>query len=185
MNSTTVHGHDKDHRQSVPCSDPVDFSYRVLSDGPAVRNMDLAPNKQTSAPVGTEHPARKFPASQPEDHDFSAQTVLFTVFLFFVAGLMEIGGGWCVWQWLRESKSFAYGIFGFVVLALYGVVPTFQPEGAGAFYRVYAAYGCWFIVLSLFWGMLVDGNKPDLGDWVGCVIAFVGALAITFWPWRK
>ena len=24
--------------------------------------------------------------------------------LFLVAGLAEIGGGWLVWQWLREGK---------------------------------------------------------------------------------
>ena len=26
-----------------------------------------------------------------------------SVVLFIVAGLYEIGGGWLVWQWLRES----------------------------------------------------------------------------------
>ena len=49
---------------------------------------------------------------------------------------------------------------------LYGVVPTFQPQTAGTedFGRVYAAYGCWFIMLSLAWGWAVAGNRPDAGD---------------------
>ena len=28
-----------------------------------------------------------------------------SVFLFLVAGMCEIGGGWMVWQWLREGKG--------------------------------------------------------------------------------
>ena len=60
---------------------------------------------------------------------------------------------------------------------LYGVVPTFQPQTAGTedFGRVYAAYGCWFIMLSLAWGWAVDGNRPDAGDGIGALLAAVGA----------
>ena len=66
--------------------------------------------------------------------------------LFILAGLCEIGGGWLVWQWLRESRSWPWGFIGGLVLILYGVIPTFQPAHFG---RVYAAYGGVFIVLSL------------------------------------
>ncbi|MDR4473810.1 MAG: hypothetical protein R3B11_13555 [Nitrospira sp.] len=34
-----------------------------------------------------------------------------------------------------------------------GIVPTYQPSH---FDRVYAAYGGWFIILSILWGGLVD-----------------------------
>ena len=61
-----------------------------------------------------------------------------SVALFLLAGLCEIGGGWLVWQWLRESRSWLWGLGGGLVLCLYGVIPTFQPAHFG---RVYAAYG--------------------------------------------
>ena len=82
-------------------------------------------------------------------------------------------------------------------------MPTFQPQTAGTedFGRVYAAYGCWFIMLSLArrrrpritptpielvcaqaWGWAVDGNRPDAGDGIGAGLAAVGAVVITFYP---
>ena len=73
------------------------------------------------------------------------------VALFVAAGVLEIGGGWMWWQALREGKPWWYAVIGSAMLCLYGVVPTFQPQTAGTedFGRVYAAYGCWFILLSL------------------------------------
>ena len=47
------------------------------------------------------------------------------------------------------------------MLVLYGIIPTFQPAHFG---RVYAAYGGVFIVLSLLWGWMFDGNRPDRLD---------------------
>ena len=43
--------------------------------------------------------------------------------LFALAGLAEIGGGWLVWQWLREGKSWMVGLVGAAVLVIYGVLP--------------------------------------------------------------
>jgi small multidrug resistance family-3 protein len=74
--------------------------------------------------------------------------------LFAFAGLAEIGGGYLVWQWLREGKGILLGVAGGVILVLYGIIPTFQSESA--FGRVYAAYGGIFIVLSILWGMFFD-----------------------------
>ena len=83
-----------------------------------------------------------------------ATTYVVIVLLFFAAGVLEIGGGWMWWQALREGKPWWYAVIGSAMLCLYGVVPTFQPQTAGTedFGRVYAAYGCWFIMLSLAWG---------------------------------
>jgi len=55
-----------------------------------------------------------------------AKKILTSVFLFFVAGLCEIGGGYLVWLWLREDFSWMLGAVGGFVLFLYGIVPTFQ-----------------------------------------------------------
>jgi drug/metabolite transporter superfamily protein YnfA len=32
-----------------------------------------------------------------------------TILLYLLAGLAEIGGGWLVWQWLREGRSVLVG----------------------------------------------------------------------------
>ena len=101
--------------------------------------------------------------------------------LFIIAGLAEIGGGWLMWQWLREGKALWLGVAGGVVLILYGVIPTLQQEAA--FGRVYAAYGGVFIVLSLLWGWLVDGWRPDRYDVLGAAIAMIG-VAIIMWGRR-
>ena len=113
-----------------------------------------------------------------------AATYAVIVALFFAAGVLEIGGGWMWWQALREGKPWWYAVVGSAMLCLYGVVPTFQPQTAGTeeFGRVYAAYVCWFILLSLAWGWAVDGNRPDAGDGIGAGLAAVGAVVITFYP---
>ena len=67
--------------------------------------------------------------------------------LFLLAGVCEIGGGYLVWQWLRDGKSIIVGLIGGAVLVLYGIIPTLQPATFN-FGRVYAAYGGVFIILS-------------------------------------
>jgi len=106
--------------------------------------------------------------------------MLKSLLLFVLAGLAEIGGGYLVWLYLREKKHFLIGIAGAIVLVLYGVIPTLQnyPQ----FGRVYAAYGGIFIVLSLFWGWGVDKKRPDRYDWLGGIIAFIGAAIIIWMP---
>ena len=100
--------------------------------------------------------------------------------LFAAAGLAEIGGGWLVWQWLRESRPWPVGLLGALVLVGYGVLPTLQASPH--FGRVYAAYGGAFIVLSLLWGWLFDGFKPDRWDIIGAGICLAGMLTIFFGP---
>ena len=102
----------------------------------------------------------------------------YTIILFILAGVAEIGGGYLVWLWLREGKPYWYGIFGGLILALYGIIPTLQK--LPAFGRVYAAYGGVFIILSILWGWGVDKKTPDTYDWIGAVICLVG-VSIIFW----
>ena len=102
------------------------------------------------------------------------------VVLFILAGLAEIGGGYLIWQCLRAGYSWYWGIVGGVILAIYGVIATFQTFPS--FGRVYAAYGGVFIVLSLLWGWGIDRKSPDLYDWIGAAICLVGAAIILFAP---
>jgi small multidrug resistance family-3 protein len=69
------------------------------------------------------------------------------------------------------------------VLCAYGLIPTLQPQEA-TFSRVYAVYGGFFVILSYAWGAAVDGDRPDVGDWVGGSVALAGVLVAWFWPRR-
>jgi len=106
--------------------------------------------------------------------------ILKSALLFVVAGLCEIGGGYLVWLWLRSGKGFWIGILGGLILFVYGVVPTFQPETN--FGRIYAAYGGVFVVLSILWGWLIDKQPPDRFDLLGGFICMVGVTVIMYWP---
>lgn len=102
-----------------------------------------------------------------------------SLFLFLLAGLCEIGGGYLVWLWLREGKGFWMAALGGAILFLYGVVPTWQPAHFG---RVYAAYGGIFVLLSLLWGWWIDQHRPDFYDVLGASLCFLGVFVIMYWP---
>ncbi|HEX2912411.1 MAG TPA: YnfA family protein [Chloroflexia bacterium] len=107
-------------------------------------------------------------------------TVLGSLFLFGLAGLAEIGGGWLVWQVVREGASWFWALVGGAVLICYGFIPTLQP--VKEFGRVYAAYGGWFIILSLLWGWLIDKQNPDKWDLLGAGFCIIGAVIIIYGP---
>lgn len=109
----------------------------------------------------------------------TAATIAASVGLFLLAGLLEIGGGYLVWLWLRDERSVSLGMLGGLILFLYGVIPTLQPSHFG---RVYAAYGGVFVVLSLLWGWTVDGNTPDHFDMIGAALCLVGVSIIMYAP---
>lgn len=102
-----------------------------------------------------------------------------SLLVFVMAGICEIGGGYLVWLWIKESKPLYYGIIGLVILGLYGIVATLQPSNFG---RVYATYGGIFIVMSLLWAWRIDGFKPDRYDIIGAVIALTGVMIIMYAP---
>lgn len=103
-------------------------------------------------------------------------------FLFFLAGIAEIGGGYFIWIWLKNDAGIMWGVTGGIVLIIYGVIPTFQQFPN--FGRIYAAYGGVFIIMSILWGWWIDGIKPDNYDWLGTIIALIGT-AIILWSPRK
>jgi len=105
--------------------------------------------------------------------------VLKSLLIFILAGVCEIGGGYLIWQWLKEGKPLWYGIFGAAILVLYGMVATLQTANFG---RVYATYGGIFIVLSLLWAWKVDHFKPDRYDILGALVALIGVCIIFYAP---
>ena len=106
-------------------------------------------------------------------------TTIFSLLVFVLSGLCEIGGGYLIWLWLREGKSIWLAIVGAILLTTYGFVATLQPANFG---RAYAAYGGIFIMLSILWGWRIDNVAPDRLDWVGATIILVGVLIMMYAP---
>lgn len=102
-----------------------------------------------------------------------------SIVIFIAAGLLEVGGGWLMWKWLREHWAIGWGLAGAFILMLYGVVPTLQLAHFG---RVYAVYGGFFIALSLAWGWAFDGNRPDRWDVMGASVAIAGVALMMYAP---
>lgn len=106
--------------------------------------------------------------------------ILHAIILFLIAGIAEIGGGYLIWLWIREGKPYYWGLFGGMILSLYGIIAAFQSFPS--FGRVYAAYGGVFIFLSVLWGWGIDNKTPDIYDWIGAGICLLGVSVILFAP---
>jgi small multidrug resistance family-3 protein len=107
------------------------------------------------------------------------EVIVTTLGIFFFAALLEIGGGYLVWKWLREHKGKIFGLVGGLILFAYGMVPTLQPAEFG---RVYATYGGIFVVSSVIWGFWVDRKKPDKFEIIGSIIVLVGIAVMFYFP---
>jgi small multidrug resistance family-3 protein len=105
--------------------------------------------------------------------------IIKSFFIFLLAGLCEIGGGYLVWLWLKEGKPFWYGLAGALILVMYGVVATLQTA---SFARTYATHGGFFIVMSLLWAYKFDNFRPDKFDIIGASIALIGVCVIFYAP---
>jgi small multidrug resistance family-3 protein len=79
----------------------------------------------------------------------------------------------------RNGAYWPVGLLGAAVLMLYGIVPTYQ---AAHFGRVYAAYGGWFVLLSILWGWAIDRVSRDRFDLLGGAICLAGVAVIMYWP---
>ena len=102
-----------------------------------------------------------------------------TLGIFFLAAVLEIGGGYLVWKWLRDHKGKILGFVGAIVLFTYGIVMTLQPENFG---KVYATYGGIFVVASIIWGYWIDKKKPDRFEIIGSVVVLIGVAIMFYLP---
>ena len=98
---------------------------------------------------------------------------------FILAGLCEIGGGYLLWQYLRQGRPWWWGVAGAALLVGYGVVATWQPTNFG---KTYAVYGGIFIVMSIAWAWCFDGFRPDRYDVAGGLLMLLGVAVVLFWP---
>jgi small multidrug resistance family-3 protein len=98
---------------------------------------------------------------------------------FILAGLCEIGGGYLLWQCLRQGRPWWWGVAGAALLVGYGVVATWQPSSFG---KTYAVYGGIFIIMSIAWAWYFDGFRPDRYDVAGGLLMLAGIAVVLFWP---
>ncbi len=84
-----------------------------------------------------------------------------------------------MYLWIRQKKRLIFGIVGGIILFTYGIIPTLQPSNFG---RLYAAYGGFFIISSILWGMMIDKKKPDRYEIIGATVAVLGAAIIFYGP---
>ena len=102
-----------------------------------------------------------------------------TSFAFYaIAAVAEIGGCFAFWAWLRLGKSVYWILPGIVSLIVFAVLLTrINSMFAG---RTFAAYGGVYIVASLLWLWIIEGQRLDKWDILGAIICIAGAVLILF-----
>lgn len=98
-----------------------------------------------------------------------------TVFLFIVTAIAEITGCFLPYVWLRKGGSPWLLVPAAVSLAVFVWLLAMHPAASG---RVYAAYGCVYVVVALLWLRIVDGVLLTATDLIGGAVAIAGMLII-------
>ena len=102
-----------------------------------------------------------------------------TSFAFYaIAAVAEIIGCFAFWAWLRLDKSVYWILPGIISLIVFSVLLTrINSMFAG---RTFAAYGGVYIVASLLWLWIIEGQRLDKWDILGAIICIAGAVVILF-----
>ncbi|MFT3690199.1 YnfA family protein [Paenirhodobacter sp.] len=103
-----------------------------------------------------------------------------TLVLYSAAALAEIGGCFAFWAWWRMGRSVVWLAPGMVSLALFAWLLAQSPADQAG--RAYAIYGGIYIVASLAWLWLVEGQAPDRWDLMGAALCLCGAAVILWGP---
>lgn len=98
------------------------------------------------------------------------------VALFVLAAFFEIAGCFAFWVWLRRGGTPLVALVGVASLIAFAFALT-RVDSAFAG-RAYAAYGGIYIVVSLAWLWVVEGQPPTRTDLAGAALAVAGALVI-------
>ena len=98
-----------------------------------------------------------------------------TLLLFVVSAIAEIVGCYLPYVWLRKGGSPWLLVPAALSLAVFTWLLTMHPAASG---RVYAAYGCVYVVTALLWLRVVDGAPLESTDLAGGAVAIAGMLII-------
>lgn len=104
-----------------------------------------------------------------------------TFLLFSLTALAEIVGCYLPYVWLRKGGSAWLLLPAALSLALFAWLLTMHPAASG---RIYAAYGCVYVVTALVWLRCVDGVPLSTTDILGGAVALLGMLIIVS-GWSK
>ena len=96
--------------------------------------------------------------------------------IYALAALGEIAGCFSFWAWLRLGKPVWWLLPGMLSLAAFAYLLTRIPADAAG--RAYAAYGGVYIVGSVLWLWLAEGQRPDRWDIAGAAVCLVGSAII-------
>jgi small multidrug resistance family-3 protein len=107
-------------------------------------------------------------------------TALQTFALYAAAALAEIAGCFAFWAWLRLGASGLWLAPGLASLATFAWFLTLAPVDLAG--RAYAAYGGVYIIASLAWMWVAEGQRPDRWDIGGAAMCLAGAAAILLGP---
>ncbi len=103
-----------------------------------------------------------------------------SVLAYLAVALLEIGGCFAFWAWVRMERSAWWLAPGVACLVGFAWLLTrIDVAHAG---RAYAAYGGVYIACSLVWLWAVEGSRPDRWDLIGAAICMIGAAVILFGP---
>lgn len=100
--------------------------------------------------------------------------------VYVVAAVAEIAGCFAFWAWLRLDQSPLWLVPGIALLALFAYLLTLVDISAAG--RTYAAYGGIYIVSSIAWLWLAEGQRPDRWDVLGASVCLIGTLIILLGP---
>jgi small multidrug resistance family-3 protein len=96
--------------------------------------------------------------------------------LFALAACFEIAGCFAFWLWMRRGASPLVVTIGVASLIAFAMILTrINTDAAG---RAYAAYGGIYILASLVWLWIVEGQTPTRTDLAGAALAVAGAIVI-------
>lgn len=104
-----------------------------------------------------------------------------TILLFFITALTKIAGCFLPYYWLRKGGSVWLLIPAAISLATFTWLLTIHLAASG---RVYAAYGCVYMVTALLWLRIVDGISLTISDITGGTVALIG-MPIIINGWVK
>lgn len=95
---------------------------------------------------------------------------------FGLAAVLEIGGCFSFWLWLRRDSSPWFALLGTGALIAFALILTrIDTAFAG---RAYAAYGGIYIAASLSWLWLVERQRPTGFDLLGAGLCVLGVVVI-------
>lgn len=99
-----------------------------------------------------------------------------SAFAYAVAALAEIAGCFAAWAVLRQGARLFWLLPGALSLALFAWALTWVATDAAG--RAFAAYGGVYIVASLAWLRVVEGQAPNGWDLAGAALCLAGAGVI-------